>query len=106
MQSAVNLCTPPQLAFLMLCCYTPLRTVVSPSSRFCWGFCAVKHFDAVANDENLLSQPNDKHLWRHWKICFSHCLSSFKTLAAHLLLRQLSPLMAVHSVDQPMHLGH
>ena len=67
MQSAVNLCTPPQLAFLMLCCYTPLRTVVSPSSRFCWGFCAVIHFDAVANDESPVFHPNDKHMWRHRK---------------------------------------
>ena len=25
-------------------------------------------FDAVANDENHVSHPNDKHVWRHWKI--------------------------------------
>ena len=79
---------------------------MSPSSRFCWGFCAVIHFDAVANDESPVFHPNDKHMWRHRKIGFSHCLSSFKTLAVHLLLRQLIPLMAVHSVNQPMRLGH
>ena len=41
---------------------------MSPSSHFCWGFCAVKRSDAVANDESPVSHPNDKHVWRHLKI--------------------------------------
>ena len=37
MQGAKHFCTPPQTAFPILVC-TPLRTVLSPSNLFCWGF--------------------------------------------------------------------
>ena len=41
----------------------PLRTVPSPLSFCCWGFCAVIHGGTTANNEKPVSHSNDSIVW-------------------------------------------